>query len=270
VRPLLLFVLAACEHATSATPDAAADAPACDPTALALVPYDASLYVPIRYRDEQAYLLLDTGSSTTFLQVPLGSPDPTPHVGVVELACQTVTLDGRPEYPLPVVNGVPAVGQFGTDRMLAGPTEIDFATRWMRLHAHGQPFAEATAWPNTAFDLSHGQLLAHVALDGTPVRLIFDTGASDALWLGQPGKPGDVEIDIQDAQGAIHPAYRGTATLRLGSWSGTVSVLRVPSWPYLEETIKFLGGDIDGLLGISALGAGVVIDDNRILRANLH
>jgi hypothetical protein len=80
-------------------------------------------------------------------------------------------------------------------------------------------------------------------------------------------QPGDREIDPADAQGNVVRLYAGTTTLVLGRWETTIPVLRAPSFPYLEKTVAKLGGNVAGLLGLSSLGARVVIDDG-VLRVD--
>ena len=276
-RPLMnrtvflgLVSLTACGHADEATHDATNDAVACDRDRLLLTTYQQQRYIRVLANGADAFLMLDTGSNLTFLQEPLGTtPDPTPNAGTIVLGCSSTTLVGRPEAKLPDVNGTPTIGQFGTDRVLAQPTEIDLAGGALSFHMPGVKFDEAMAWPTASFEVVQGLILPQVTLGGSPVRLMLDTGAPDTLWLGQQPQPGDVEADVEDAAGNIVPTYRGTSTLAIGSWNGIVPVTRVPSWPYFEQTVRDLGGDVVGLLGLSSLGRGVVIDEEHVLRANL-
>jgi hypothetical protein len=227
---------------------------ACDPATLPLIETPGNVHVPVTQNGSAAVLLVDTGSPTTFLQQPLGSPDPTPDAGSIVLACTTVELDGRPESPDQPVNGVPSIGTLGVDRVLGG--ELDLAGAALRT----TDLDDASTWPAAPFDLVDGLVLAHVELGGMPVRLMLDTGSSDTLWLGQGPQPGDVEIDAVDAEGNTIPMYKGTVELAIGTWHGTVAVLRAPSFPYFEQTVADLGGNVAGLLGLSALGQGVELD----------
>ena len=263
---LALISMTACGHSDEVTDAAATDA-ACDGDRLLLTTYQHQRYIHVLANGANAFLLLDTGSDLTFLQEPLGTtPDPTPDAGTIVLGCAPATLVGRPEAKLPDVNGTPTIGQLGTDRVLAQPTEIDLAGGAMSL---GGTFDDAATWPTTSFDVVQGLILPHVTLGGQPMRLMLDTGAPDTLWLGQQPQPGDVEADLEDAEGNLVTAYRGTATLAIGSWQGDVAVTRVPSWPYFEQTVHDLGGDVGGLLGLSSLGGGVVIDEQQVVRVDL-
>jgi hypothetical protein len=155
------------------------------------------------------------------------------------------------------------------DLVLRGPTALDFDRETISFHAPGAPFAEAAGWPSAPFDAVRDLALAHVALDGQPVRLMLDTGSPDVLWLGQQPTPGDSEVDTTDAEGNPIKMYYGQATLTLGAWTGVVPVFRVPSFPYFEQTVRDLGGNIQGLLGLSALGRAFVVDsDARAVRAS--
>jgi hypothetical protein len=239
----------------------------CDRSQVPLIVAPDRLHVRVDAARGPAVLLVDTGSPTTFLQLPLGSPDPVHHAGMVTLGCDTLDLDGRPEAAEPAVMGLPAIGTFGADRLLAGPSELDLPGQRIVFHDPGQPFPEAATWPAAGFDTVLGLVLAHASLDGTPVRLMMDTGSQHTLWLGQQPKPGDVEVDTTDADGHVVRLYLGTATLAIGDWQGSVTVLRAPSFPYLEGTITALGGNVQGLLGLSSLGTRVVVDaDSGLLR----
>jgi hypothetical protein len=224
------------------------------------------LHAPIHYQGAPAVLLVDTGSNLTFLQEPLGSPDPNPDAGVFQIGCLTLDVLGRPVIPDGPVNGLPSVGTLGTDLLLNGPTQIDLAGAQILFHAPGAPFASASGWPTAPFDLLSGAIVPHVQLNGSPVRLILDTGSQDTLWVGQAPQPGDVEVDAQDAYGNAIKLYLGTVDLGLGTAHVTVPVLRAPSFPSFQPPAK----DIVGLLGLSSLGTGVVFDtDTHVVRVDL-
>jgi hypothetical protein len=229
---------------------------ACTASDVPLIETPQRLHVAVTHAGAPALLLVDTGSSTTFLHEPLGSPDPVPHAGAIELGCDTLELDGRPVAPEDPVGGVPTIGTFGVDRLLPGPTTVDLARAVIE---HVAP-ADAATWPHASYDVVRGLVLAHVSLDGQPVRLMVDTGSPATLWLGQPAQPGDVEVDTTDAEGNLVRLYAGTATLAIGDSTATIDVLRAPSFPYFEQTVAALGGNVAGLLGLSSLGRGFVLD----------
>jgi hypothetical protein len=266
---LSILIVAGCKSDPAVAPDAA-----CTTGPLALIETRDTgvverLHVQIVSQGAPAALLVDTGSPTTFLQEPLGSPDPTPNAGAITLGCAALELDGRPEAADMPVDGLPSIGTFGVDRLLAGPSELDIVGAQLITHAPGQPFTDASAWPAAPFDVVSGLVLAHVTLDGNPVRLMLDTGSQDVLWLGEQPQPGDVEVDTTDALGNPVALYSGTVDLAIGTWHGTVPVLRAPSFPYFEMTVTALGGNVGGLLGLSAIPTQAIVDgESAMLRVN--
>jgi hypothetical protein len=181
--------------------------------------------------------------------------------GTVTLGCETLSLIGRAEAAQgPAPNGLPVVGTLGVDQFLKGPTELDFGASLLTFHAPGDPFDVGDGGAAAPFDLVKGMVLPHVTLDGTPVRLMFDTGSEDTLWLGAQPEPGDQEVQTTDALGNPLTLWLGTVTLGVGAYTATVPVLRAPSFPYFEMTVAALGGNIQGLFGVSSMGSRVVID----------
>jgi hypothetical protein len=250
----LWIVLVGCHSNPTIAPDATADV-ACDGDQQLIGSTDR-LHVQIEYNGAPAVLLLDTGSPTTFFQEPLGSPDPVANAATFQIGCDAVVVDGRPEAPEGSVNGMPSVGTFGVDRLLAATSEIDLVDERLS-YAN---VAGTTGWMTAPYDVVSGLVLPHVALDGQPMRLMLDTGSQDTLWLGQAAQPGDVAVDTTDAQGNVVHLFAGTAMLTIGNMQRTIPVLRAPSFPYLEQTVAALGGDVQGLLGLSSLGDAFVLD----------
>lgn len=233
------------------------------------------LFVPTFYRSDPAVFLLDTGSVQTFLHEPLqdggASPDDPGFVadaGTVVLACQALTLDGLGVADSPGVDGRPCVATLGDDRLLGRPVKLDFDAGQVVWNQPGTCFPEAESWPSAAYDRPRGYVRIHdVALDGTPVKLLVDTGSPDSLWLGQDGRPGDEEIEGEDAAGDVVKMYLGTVEVTIGDFRETVPVYRVPHFPYIERLARDLGGHVDGLFGLSAFRHGIVFDtDERVVR----
>ena len=221
----------------------------------------AAAYVPVTYKGSSAAFLVDTGSGLTFLQEPVNGPDPVPDAGTVTLGCETLALIGRAEAAQGAApDGLPVVGTLGADQFLKGPTQLDFGASLLSFHAPGDPFDIGNSGASAPFDVVEGMVLPHVTLDETPVRLMFDTGSEDTLWLGAQPEPGDQEVQTTDALGDPLTLWLGTVTLGIGTYSATVPVLRAPSFPYFEKTVAALGGNIQGLLGVSSMGSRVVID----------
>jgi hypothetical protein len=229
------------------------------------------LFVPVTYDATPGVFQLDTGSAYTFLHEPLRdggtTSEVTPHAGNVLVGCDLLSVAGIRIVDSPPVDGKPCIGTFGDDRLLTRPVMLDFTLSRLVWNAPGVPFAEATSWPSTAFDRAGGYVrVRDVTFDGLPVTLLVDTGSADSVWVGQPRRPGDVEVDGEDAQGDMLTLYRGTVSVGMGNYKETAPVFRVASFPYLERAAVILGEPVNGLLGLSAFGRGIVFDTdaNRI------
>ena len=113
-----------------------------------------------------------------------------------------------------------------------------------------------------AYDNVEGMIIAPVLLDATPVRLMLDTGAFHTLWLGQQGEPGDQEIETGDAKGNELFFFLGEVDLEMAARDVvSVPVLRAPSFPYFEQTVASLGGNIHGLLGLTSFRERALLFD---------
>jgi hypothetical protein len=223
------------------------------------------LFVPVTYRATASVFQLDTGSATTFLHEPLADGGTTSEVthdaGTVQIGCDLLDVAGIGIVESPPVSGKPCVGTFGDDRLLSRPVMLDLAQSQVVWHPPGMPFSEAASWPSTAFDRPGGYVrVRDVTFDGEPVTLLVDTGAADSVWVGQQRRPGDVEVDGEDAQGDMLTLYRGPVTVGIGMYQESVPVFRVASFPYLEKATTILGAPINGLLGLSAFRRGIVFD----------
>lgn len=240
----------------------------------------SALFVPATYQASPVLFVLDTGSPYTFLHQPLpdggadGGEDAspgsdmvlTPDAGSIGLGCDTVTIPGIDVVDSPPVDGKPVVGTLGGDRLFTHPLELDFLASQVVWNASGTPFAVAASWPSVPFERQQGYVRVHdVAFDGKPVQLIVDTGAPDSLWLGQQPQPGDQEVEGVDSDGNSVKLYLGTVTVTMGSFQTKVPVLRAPSFPYVQSVADALGGNIDGLLGLSAFPKGIVFDTDAAL-----
>jgi hypothetical protein len=259
VRWLVAIAVAGCAGHS----DVAADA-GCSLAQIPLVEQPSRLYVSVQSQSAPALLLVDTGSQITFLQEPLGSPDPQSDAGSIELGCETLELDGRPESPFPAVAGVPVLGTFGDDQLSKGPSKLDIANAVAEFHQPGDHFAEAASWPATGLAWPAGYAVVDATLDGTPLQLQLDTGAFDTIWVGQAAQPGDTETQTTDAYGDPITLYIGHATLTIGTWSGTVEIARAPSFPSFTQTWQELGVNVSGLFGLSSMGSGIVLDSAQL------
>ncbi len=209
------------------------------------------LYAYAQLNGQDVALLVDTGSQHTFLSTD-GGPDGRP-AGAIGLGCEQRQVIGRPYHvDEAVAAGRPVVGTLGADWFLERQRELDLPARVIRTTSTPVP----QGWERLAFDDIVGYLFVRVRLDSVDVRLGFDTGAAHTLWLRQQGQAGDQPVSTQDAYGNPLTLWLGTATLIAPMTPArSISVLRAPSFPSLEDANRQLGvGDIHGLFGLSAMG----------------
>jgi hypothetical protein len=213
------------------------------------------IHVPVTFQGKPALFLLDTGSALTFLTLGAKDPDYVPNAGTVTVGCSTLSLPGRGGLaPSPDEYGLPVVGTLGVDFLVGGATLLDTAAQSLVRHHDVTVPPGVSGWDELHWDDVKGHVVVPTTLDGVAARLILDTGSPHNLWLGQQGKPGDLEVMTSDAKGNPLTFYFGDVTMVLtASEAVIVPVLRAPSFPYFEATVKLLGGNIHGLLGLSAL-----------------
>lgn len=209
---------------------------------------DARFFVEAVWEDEPVALQLDTGSGLTFLFRGAGTPDYEPAIGELSIGCETIGVAGRGfDAPGTTIDGLPVVGLLGMDFLLGRTSTLDVDTATLERHDRAP---EGLAIP---FDIVQDHALVPVQLDGFDLRLLFDTGGGDTLWVGQAGRPGDQEVLVQDFEGNIFPVYVGSGELSAGELgTRTVPVARAPHFPYFEGTVAALGGNVHGLLGVTA------------------
>jgi hypothetical protein len=223
------------------------------------------LHVPVDRQGEAVALLFDTGSALSFFFLGQRGPTYVEHSGDVGLGCDIVPMAGRNFDLDEPVNGLSVVGILGADYLLGGVSQIDTATATLTRRIPAELPAEQAEWPAQSFDDVQGHIIVPVKLDGEPVRLMFDTGSPEILWLGEEAQPGDVPVTTTDAKGNELTLYLGQVMLEIaGEPPVMVPVMRAPSFPYFEQTVAQLGGNIHGLLGLSALrGRSLVVDPNE-------
>ena len=158
----------------------------------------------------------------------------------------------------------PILGVLGVDFLLPHG-EIDYPGG--RVVSGGEArMAGVSELPGLPLRIVDQRPLVKVRLDGRDLELLFDTGAHDTLWLATSPRPGDEEIAVQTADGAIHSVFAGEAVIELpGEAPRAIPVLRANEIPYLSPwLVDELGAD--GLLGLTALGLRRVVFDGDRLR----
>jgi hypothetical protein len=199
--------------------------------------------------DAGVALLVDTGSQVSFLSLPAGSPDYVPDAGALYLGGTLRPLAGRPYSSNESIDGRPVVGTLGTDFMIESPTELDTSAQLIR---KGGPW-DAGGWTALPYENTKGYLYVRVSIDTRAVRIGFDTGSPDTLLIDAGHAPTDQQVQTQDAYGNTVTFWLGTGALAWpGEAASTVPVLRTESFPSFEDSNKLVGGEIDGLFGLTS------------------
>lgn len=213
----------------------------------------ARYYVKVRVRGATVALELDTGSNLTFLAQGPSAPSYTPHADDFDIGCEHLPIAGRglDVGGTGTIDGAPVVGLLGMDYLLGKPSVLDPDGRSLARHRVA-PDVGGRLLAIIPFDTVQSLALVPATLDGSLVRLMFDTGG-ETLWVGVMGQPGDQRQDVIDAEGTVFPVWIGTATLTAGDFGPRrVRIARAPAFPYFEDTIRALGGNLHGLLGLDA------------------
>lgn len=237
------------------TPDAAGS---CATNAVNMIvrPYDDTerYYVEVLYQEERAALQLDTGSGLTFLYTGTGSTPYVPDYGTITVGCEDVTVAGRAYDRTDSINGLDVIGLMGMEYLTQRPALLDVKERLLvRFNVFPTHLTTTPGAFSVHYDDVFRLALVPCTLDDQEVRLMFDTGGGHTLWVGQQGKPGDKVVEVVDFEGHVFPIYVGTASLTFpGQTPRTIVVARAPQFPYFQQTIDAVGGNLHGLLGVTS------------------
>jgi hypothetical protein len=263
---VLLFAVAACAAPSSSStstraeppsPPSAPESPLDETAACAInvVPLTLtyadgvadSQLVPVRVGAEEGWLAIDTGSALTFLYGP-DSLEKRP----IEIGCETLPVITR-DFPRESHGGRPILGVMGADFFVTKTTDVDYPGGRIVRYANDVP-VDTTGYSVVRWEDAEGHIAVRVAIDGRPHVLLYDTGATHALLLGESGRPRDEETAIQDVDGNIVRAWLGDSEVQIGSEVEREPVLRVPEWPYFASYAKELHPEMAGLFGRHAMG----------------
>lgn len=202
--------------------------------------------------------LVDTGTSRTFA-LRTSSDDDTYNTPAV-IACRSTVIpvfDNQGMGTTP--DGELQSGRLGVDLLSRGAYDLDLRAGtflWTDTTPATPPRAVVLALePRDGFLIASG-----VRVDGRDTKLIVDTGAHNILVMSDVERPGETASTARDGTGEEFTLYTAAGAVSLaGGKDRRIPVDRAASFPTLEKLIQQLGTDIDGLLGLSALG------DERII-----
>ncbi len=224
-----------------------------------------SQVVPVEVNGRAAWLALDTGSELSFLFRGPGDPEFLESAGAVWIGDECLWLPAYGDDGIGVewFDGKPILGVLGLDFFLPRG-EIDYPGGRVVAYRSG-PVPNARDLPGLPLRVADGVARVTVAIDGGELELAFDTGAHDTILLGVDAQPGDEEMAVQTADGAVALVFAGRATVTLpGEPPRSVPVMRAQEIPYLAWLVDEL--DLDGLLGLTSIGFRRVVFDGDRLR----
>jgi hypothetical protein len=240
-----------------------APAPRCgEPTPL-LVHHDGAgrvdrVHAQVTARGVLGSFLVDTGSLTSFAT---HSGDERGGSARAIIACTETSLPIIARLrPGTTPDGLPQTGVLGSDLVKHGEVlDLDLASATLGWYAPAPPPpAGAVVLP---VEYRNGWLVASgIRVDGRDVRLVVDTGATSVILVDKTPRANEVREDTVD--GTSSPVTLFHADGQVGFAGGPerrIPVDRTDAFATLEGLIASLGGDVDGLLGMTALGSERVI-----------
>jgi predicted aspartyl protease len=159
--------------------------------------------------------------------------------------------------------GEPQAGVLGSDLVSQGSLlDLDLVRQTLFWYAPAQP---APALPKNAvvlpIEYRNGWLVASgIRLEGRDVKLVVDTGASNVIVVGKTPRLNEVREDTVDGTATGITLWHGDGEISFaGGTVRHVPIDRTDAFATLEGLIAELGGDVEGLLGLTALGRERVI-----------
>jgi hypothetical protein len=250
--------------ASSSTAHSAPAAVCAEPAPL-LVHHDRGgrvdrVHATLTARGRRGPFLVDTGSRTSFAT---HEGDEEPRSANTVIACRETSLPIIARIrPGTTPDGQPQAGVLGADLVAHGAVlDLDLARRTLLWIPPELPPPIVPSSVVLPIELRSGWLVASgIRLGGRDVKLIVDTGASNVIIVSQEPRPGEIREETVDGTAAPITLYRGTGELAFaGGPAREVPVDRSDSFATLESLIAQLGGDVDGLLGMSSLGVDRVV-----------
>lgn len=237
-------------------------APCGEPTPL-LVHHDEAgrvdrLHARVTARNVVGNFLVDTGSHTSFAT---HSGDESGSSARTVIACTTTSLPIIARMrPGTTPEGLPQGGVLGADLVAHGAVlDLDFANEKLSWYQPA-PVAPPGA---VVLPIEHrkGWLVASgIRVDGRDVKLVVDTGATNVILVDKTPRPGEVREDTVDGTTAAITLWHGHGAIAFaGGPLRDVPVDRTDDFATLEGLIANLGGDVAGLLGITALGRDRIV-----------
>jgi hypothetical protein len=226
------------------------------------------LHVQLPAQGALGEFLLDTGSLKSFVT---RSGDGTEPSADTTLFCQSMTLPIIARLrPGTTPTGLPQAGVLGSDLVAHGSVlDLDLVNGHLEWYdaVPGRPALPARAMV-VPIERRNGWLVASgIKVQGRAVKLIVDTGSSNIIVVGNTPRFGEVREDTVDGTASAVTLYHALGDVDFGDGVVRhVPVDRTDAFDTLEGLIANLGGDVAGLLGLTALGRErIVIGESSLM-----
>jgi hypothetical protein len=223
-------------------------------------------YVRATIDREEVALLLDSGSATSFVRVPLDA-DPSSErvrrkvrVGaeVRELPSRRGRRDEDP-WDMEARGGLPIAGKLGAEELLGGTTELDLRGGCLARHPPGFAVEEARRWPAVPFDIVNGVIVTAVEFDGAARPALFDTGVGNSILVTDAFRPFVDHQVVHDVRGHPVDLYTRAGTVRWGA--GPAESAWLERTPRFDTFYDMKLGDVHAMVGITSMGLRKIIVD---------
>ncbi len=238
-------------------------ATACDAPAPLLVHHDAAgrvdrVHATLTARGLSGPYLVDTGS---LLSYTTHTGDEVDKAAPVSVACRETTLPiiGRLR-PGSTPDGTLRAGVLGAD-LVAHGTVLDLDLERGTLDWYAPAPAPPTRAVVLPIERRKGWLVASgIRLQGRDVKLVVDTGSTNVIVVSRTPRAGEVREDTVDGTASPITLWHGHGEVSFaGGPPRHTPVDRTDHFATLEGLIDVLGSDVEGLLGITAMGRERVV-----------
>jgi hypothetical protein len=221
------------------------------------------VHATLTARDIEGPYLVDTGSLSSYTTnvSTADEADTDAKSATTILACKEMTLPiiGRLR-PGTTPDGTPQVGVLGAD-LVAHAAVIDLDLKKSTLGWYEPAPAPPPGAVVLPIERRKGWLVVSgVRVDGRDVKLVVDTGATNVILLDGTPRDGEIREDTVDGTASPITLFHGNGEISFaGSADRPVPVDRTDQFPTLQGLVSELGGDVAGLLGITAMGNDRII-----------
>lgn len=201
------------------------------------------LYVAVSRAGQPALLFLDTGNARSMLHA---SQDDGTSESIL-IGCRSFELPllrHRAEAPF---EGLEVIGTLGTDYFRDDVFEIDLARNALRR----APAADTATWHSIPLEVIQGIAIVRGHVGGRDLRLMLDTGTDDLLLLGAAEGLSVTTTDVSN--NTLTLVYREEWFAFPGAAPRLVPAWHTLSHPAFEEHVEQLGGNVDGIVGLTTL-----------------